>query len=157
MSLLGRIFVVLFGYIVAAIAAAAFLAFLWLGPFASASEAGSDVVFAAVLGATPIFFFFTVSYAFVPAMAAIVLAEALALRDWLYFAAAGAVAGISVAGYGWFGGYSDAEGDRLSDVLPVFSDTALALGVIGSGIVAGIAYWAVAGRSSAAWRGGAQV
>ena len=86
---------------------------------------------------------FVAYFAFVPAIPAILLAEILGKRDWLYYAISGAVVGwsssvfIRSAAENW-------DGDSLG--------VSLGLALIGSGMCGGIAYWLVAGRLAGNWR-----
>jgi hypothetical protein len=102
--------------------------------------------------------FFTVSFfatsfigatAFVPALLLIVVAEAARLRSLLYYAAAGAVVGLT----SYFGSNVEIRLENTTDVSPVFHALQLAAA---AGIIGGVAYWLLAGRNAGRWRGPAQ-
>lgn len=79
-------------------------------------------------------------HAFAPALAAILAAELLGRRDWLFHALAGAGVATAAALLAW------------EHRVPVSSaDTWPFLIMLACGLVAGIAYWAVAGRFSGVW------
>ena len=135
-----RLIAVIFGFIVAACAASLFFNILMLGALG-----WNDT--APILLQGPIYFSvaFLASFfgyhAFFPAIAAIVLAEALSRRDWLFHALAGAA--VSVLAMGVSVGLSGKE--------PVLADTGLALIFVACGATGGIAYWLIAGRTSGRW------
>src|SRR3954469_9919861 len=92
--------------------------------------------------------FFTVSFfatsfigasAFVPALLLIAVAEIMRLRSLLYYAAAGAVVGLT----SYFGSNIELRLENTTDVAPVFHPLQLAAA---AGIVGGLAYWLLAGR-----------
>ena len=102
--------------------------------------------------------FFTVSFfatsfigatAFVPALLLIVVAEVMRLRSLLYYAAAGAVVGLT----SFFGSNVELRLENTTDVTPVFHPLQLAAA---AGIVGGLAYWLLAGRNAGRWREPAQ-
>src|SRR5690606_343195 len=80
-------------------------------------------------------------HAFPPAMGFILLAEFAGFRDWLFHALAGAGVAAVAMGLAWREWFGHPGG----------ADTALALGLVACGMVGGIAYWLVAGRSSGLW------
>jgi H+/Cl- antiporter ClcA len=98
--------------------------------------------------------FFTVSFfatsfigasAFVPALLLIAVAEIMRLRSLLYYAAAGAVVGLT----SYFGSNVELRLENTTDVAPVFHPLQLAAA---AGIVGGLAYWLLAGRNAGRWR-----
>ena len=102
--------------------------------------------------------FFTVSFfatsfigatAFVPAVLLIVAAEIMRLRSLLYYAAAGAVVGLT----SYFGSNVELRLENTTDVSPVFHPLQLAAA---AGIIGGLAYWLLAGRNAGRWREPAQ-
>ena len=137
---LGRFAMVVFGYAIAALVASLFLNFIFIGSFEDAVELinGPSVLVVAF------FTLFIGYFAFFPAVVAIVVAESLSRRDWLFYAFAGAAVAVSataiyVGTAGWQSGGEATQTD-------------LALAVIASGVAAGIAYWAIAGRRAGLWR-----
>jgi hypothetical protein len=92
-----------------------------------------------VVTAGPILFVLLLAVMWLPSAIGILLAEAFALRSWMYHAANGAAA----AWIGWhFFGPIDDSGVPLNHPLPV----------IAAGIAGGLAYWAVAGWSAGFWK-----
>jgi H+/Cl- antiporter ClcA len=98
--------------------------------------------------------FFTVSFfatsfvgasAFVPSLLLIIVAEIMRLRSLLYYAAAGAVVGLT----SYFGSNVELRLENTTDVAPVFHPLQLAAA---AGIVGGLAYWLLAGRNAGRWR-----
>jgi hypothetical protein len=81
----------------------------------------------------------SVAYMMFPSILAVLISEAFAIRSWMYHAAAGGLSAvISLATVGAF--------DKSYDL----SDEPLI--AVGAGIVAGFAYWAVAGWSAGFWK-----
>jgi len=97
--------------------------------------------------------FFATSFigatAFVPALVLIVIGEVARLRSLLYYAAAGAVVGLA----SYFGSNVELRLENTTDVSPVFHPLQLAAA---AGIIGGLAYWLIAGRSAGRWRDSAQ-
>lgn len=79
-------------------------------------------------------------FAFIPAMAAIIIGEITGKRDWLFYAIGGAVCGAVVVTLFWVG---DAE----SALEPAYALTVVAAGIAGSWV-----YWLIAGRNAGSWR-----
>ena len=93
--------------------------------------------------------FFATSFigatAFVPAVLLIVVAEIMRLRRLLYYAAAGAVVGLT----SYLGSNVELRLENTTDVSPVFHPLQLAAA---AGIIGGLAYWLLAGRNAGRWR-----
>ncbi|UCI08285.1 hypothetical protein [Mesorhizobium sp. B1-1-8] len=137
-----RFAVILFGYLVASLAASAFLNILFLAHLGYMPEHPEPVATASLYFSIPFVALFVAYFAFMPAAVAILIAEVLNRRDWLFYALAGAV----VAGV--FLGFVHQTGDANFDV----TDTNAILAVIGCGMVGGIFYWLTAGRWAGSWR-----
>jgi H+/Cl- antiporter ClcA len=146
--MLGRILAIFFSLIVAIMIAGIVLAVGILVPDRS------------WLDADPVerVMFFTVSFfatsfigasAFVPALLLIVVAEIMRLRTLLYYAAAGAVVGLT----SYYGSNVELRLENTTDVSPVFHPLQLAAA---AGIIGGLAYWLLAGRNAGRWREPAQ-
>ncbi len=73
-----------------------------------------------------------------PASVGILIAEAFALRSWIYHALNGAVAA-------WIGWQTLSPFDQAQEIHPGSA-------VFGAGLAAGFAYWAVAGWSAGFWK-----
>jgi hypothetical protein len=97
--------------------------------------------------------FFATSFigatAFVPAVLLIVVAEVMRLRRLLYYAAAGAVVGLT----SYYGSNVEMRLENTTDVSPAFHPLQLAAA---AGIIGGLAYWLLAGRNAGRWREPAQ-
>ena len=93
--------------------------------------------------------FFATSFigatAFVPAVLLIIVAEIMRLRRLLYYAAAGAVVGLT----SYLGSNVELRLENTTDVSPVFHPLQLAAA---AGIIGGLAYWLLAGRNAGRWR-----
>ena len=144
MSLLGRIVVIFIAFIVATMAAGIVLAIGiispdWVGADSDPFERVSFFIFA----------FFATSFvgaaATLPALVLIVFAEAARMRSLLYYGVAGAVVGLAA----YFGSDVSARLENTTDVVPVGHALQLAAA---AGIIGGLVYWLIAGRSAGAWR-----
>jgi hypothetical protein len=141
--LLGRCILVLFGYVFGALAASAFLNLVIIGLLDFTPEELPWALTGSTLVSVPFVAMVIANVAFVPAMAAILIAEILGKRDWLFHTLAGAVVAAIVAG---FLGQDSIEGGRA------IADPYFTVVLIGGGLVGGIAYWTIAGRYAGAWR-----
>ena len=142
MALVGRIFVVLFAFALACLAAAAVMNFALLFPTGTDlfDQPGNQQIIALTVGLSAVFFSF---YAMLPAMVIIALAEGFRLRSVLFYALAGAALALCLA-YGWdlrlLRNPDDDFGARGAEIMAA------------AGIAAGFVYWALAGRNAGAWR-----
>ena len=142
MALLGRIFVVLFSFVLACVAAAAVMTFALLLPgWSELTDYYPDQqIIAAVVALSAAFFSF---YAMLPAIVIIALAEGFRLRSVLFYAIVGAALALGSA-YGWdlrlLRSPDDDLGGRGAEIMAAV------------GIVGGFVYWALAGRNAGAWR-----
>ncbi|QPC85996.1 hypothetical protein GA830_04035 [Mesorhizobium sp. NBSH29] len=139
--LLGRIVVILFGYLVGAIAAGAFLNFLIIARLGLNPDEMRWALVGSAFVSVPVFAFFVAYQAFIPAMLAIGATEFFKKRDWLVQALAGAAVALFVLGT-----------VARSETTVSLTDLPVAMAVIASGLVGGIAYWLIAGRSAGRWR-----
>lgn len=130
---LGRFAAIVLGYAAAALVASLFLNLMLVGSLEDATELfeGPQVLVVA---------FFTVFigyFAFFPALMAIVAAELLGRRDWLFYALAGAAVSVAATAlYVGVSGWQSGGADQPD----------LSLALIASGVAAGLTYWAIAGR-----------
>jgi hypothetical protein len=142
--MLGRIIVIFFSLLVAMMVAGIALAIGIIVPDRSWLDADplERVIFFTVS-------FFATSFigasAFVPSLLLIIVAEVMRLRSLLYYAAAGAVVGLT----SYFGSNVELRLENTTDVAPVFHPLQLAAA---AGIVGGLAYWLLAGRNAGRWR-----
>jgi hypothetical protein len=143
MSLIGRLFVVLFAFLFACLAAGMIVVGAVLYP--EFSDLGSGPIdqgaFNVVLGFG---FIFLSGFALLPALIVVLITEAFYIRGVLTYAIGGAVVGCAC----------------YLGLIPFDPDTMRFDGIVrrhleiltGAGIVAGLVYWMIAGRSAGAWR-----
>jgi hypothetical protein len=142
-ALLARIFVVIFSFLLACVAAAMVVTFALLLPGWTEliDEPASHQGLAIVIGLSAIFFSI---YAMIPAMLVIAIAEGFRLRSILLYAVAGGALAL-LSAFGW---------DLRS--LRVVPDEGFGSRgpeiMAAAGIVGGFVYWALAGRSAGRWR-----
>jgi hypothetical protein len=125
------------GYLVAAMAAVLLISLVtWSRAYAPVSDDPALIGMTAFVVLTDAFVLLWIlgSTALLPAMAAIVLGEALALRSWLYYAAAGLTVAFLVA-----------HSSLLPDYPALPSDPPISAA---AGLVGGLMHWLVAGRSA---------
>jgi hypothetical protein len=155
---LGRFFIIVVGYAVAALAASAFLNIVTLGALGwNADEA--PIVTGSLVFSIPFVALFIAYFAFIPSAAAILVAEIFSKRDWLYYAVAGGIVAVAVLGFFWHtsnemyqvSGALDLPA-QTEDTRSAISDPRLALLAVGAGMFGGMAYWLVAGRLAGSWR-----
>ena len=145
--ILARFAIVLAGYAVAALAASAFLNLLVLGALELSPEEASFVMAGPIFISVPVIALFISYFAFFPSIAVILFSETSGKRDWLFHSIAGGGVGAIVVWLFWFASGPEAGlGGAEIDLSLIFA-------VVGSGMVGGIAYWLVAGRSAGSWRG----
>jgi len=136
-----RFAVILFGYVVASLAASAFLNILFLASLGYMPEHAHPTATASLYFSIPFVALFVAYFALMPACVVILVAEILGRRDWLFYALAGA----AVAAV--FLGLVDHAGDATFAV----RETSAIMAVIGGGMVGGIFYWLSAGRWAGSW------
>jgi hypothetical protein len=142
-ALLARIFVVIFSFLLACVAAAMVVTFALLLPGWTEliDEPVGHQSLAVVVGLSAVFFSI---YAMLPAMLVVAVAEGFRLRSVLFYAVAGGALAL-LSAFGWdlrflravpAGGF----GSRGPEIMAA------------AGIVGGFVYWALAGRSAGRWR-----
>ena len=131
LTYLGRFAVIAAGFIAAVLAGGLFLALLLGG--------GSPMDSSGLVLSTTVMTTFIAYFGFLPAMPVILWGELAGKRDWLFYALAGAGVALVLVVVTW-------GGKRPIGVDPFFS-----LIMIAAAIVAGLVYWAVAGRSAGKW------
>jgi hypothetical protein len=132
-----RVLLALVGYIVAIICAVAVITVAeWIRAYPPVAGRPDFVIATAMIVVSDGFLLFWLlgTMALLPALAVIVVAEALSLRSWLFYVAAGAgvVALLS----------------RLLDPARVPALPAQVSVAVAAGLAGGLAYWLVAGRSA---------
>ena len=143
MALIGRLFVILFGFLAACLVAGAIVVGAILFP--EFSDLGAGPVDPGVLNIIFGFgFIFVSGFALVPAMLVVAITEAFYVRSALTYALGGGVVGLAC----------------YLGVVPFDSGQLQFEGIVrrhleimtGAGIVAGVIYWMIAGRNAGAWR-----
>jgi hypothetical protein len=143
MALIGRLFVVLFGFLAACLVAGAVVVGAVLFPELSDFGAGpvDQDTFNIVLG---VGFIFVSGFALLPAMLVVAITEAFYVRSALVYAVGGGLVGLAC----------------YLGLVPFDPATLHFDGIVrrhleimtGAGIVAGVVYWMIAGRNAGAWR-----
>ncbi len=143
MSLIGRLFVILLGFIAASLVAGAIVVGAVLFPALSDFADGpiDPSALNIVLGFG---FIFVSGFALLPALIVVVITEAFYIRSALAYAVGGGVVGLAC----------------YLGLVPFDPATLRFDGIIrrhleimtGAGIVAGMVYWLIAGRNAGAWR-----
>ena len=136
-----RFAVILFGYVVASLAASAFLNILVLGSLGLTPDQAHPTAAASLYFSIPFVALFVAYVAFVPAAVVILVAEILMRRDWLFYALAGAVVAAVFLGLV----------DNARDSAFAVRETSAIMAVVGGGMVGGIFYWLSAGRWAGSW------
>jgi hypothetical protein len=141
MALIGRIFVVLFSFLLASLAAAMAMAAGMMLPY-EWQNMGSFDIHRGLFSVTVGFGFFFISWiALLPAMVVIAIAEAFRLRSVLFYAAAGGIEGFAL-----YHGVGISE--RMSEGALA---TRMAEIMTAAGIAGGLCYWVLAGRNAGRW------
>ena len=143
MALLGRLFVVLFAFLFACLAAGMIVVGAVLYPEFSDLGAGpiDQGAINIVLGFG---FIFLSGFALLPALIVVLITEAFYIRGALTYAIGGAIVGAACyLGLVPF----DPETMRFDGIVRRHLEI-----MTGAGIVAGLVYWMIAGRSAGAWR-----
>jgi hypothetical protein len=143
MSLIGRLFAILFGFLAASLVAGAIVVGAVLFPEFSDLAMGpiDPSAINIILGFG---FIFISGFALLPAMIIVAITEAFSIRSALAYAVGGGAVGLAC----------------YLGLIPFDPATMRFDGVVrrhleimtGAGIVAGIVYWMIAGRNAGAWR-----
>lgn len=143
MALIGRLFVILIGFIVASLVAGMIIAVAVLFPDFSELGAGpvDQGAFDILIGFG---FIFVSGFALLPAMVIVAITEAFYIRSGLAYAVGGGLVGLVC----------------YLGLVPFDPGTLRFDGIVrrhleimtGAGIVAGLVYWMIAGRNAGAWR-----
>jgi hypothetical protein len=139
MALIGRLFVILFGFLASCLVAAAVVmfAFLVLDQTDVSALARDLAAILAVIGLSAV----TLSgYALLPFLLVVALAEGFRLRSALFYALAGGALALVLT-------FGSALGINVSQIF--VRDREI---MVVAGLLAGLVYWAIAGRYAGAWR-----
>ncbi|WP_076863264.1 hypothetical protein [Bradyrhizobium mercantei] len=142
MALIGRLFVIAFGFLMACFVAGIIVVVAVLYP--EISDFGGQIDQSAVNIVLGFGFIFISGFALLPALIVVLITEAFFIRSVLAYAVGGAIVG-AVCYLG---------------LIPFDPNTMQFHGIVrrhmeimtGAGIVAGLVYWLIAGRSAGAWR-----
>ena len=143
MSLIGRLFVIAFAFLLACFIAGAIVVVAILFPEISAIDvAGIDPeALNVILGFG---FIFVSGFALIPAVAVVTITEAFDVRGVLSYAIGGAAVGLACyLGLVPF----DTEAMRFDGIVRRHLEV-----VTGAGIVGGLIYWLIAGRNAGRWK-----
>jgi hypothetical protein len=143
MALIGRLFVILFGFFAACLVAGMIVVGAVLFP--EFSELGTGPIDQGALNIVLGFgFIFVSGFALLPAMIVVAITEAFYIRGALTYAVGGGIVGLAC----------------YLGLIPFNTETLRFEGIVrrhleiltGAGIVAGAVYWMIAGRNAGAWR-----
>jgi uncharacterized protein involved in response to NO len=138
-----RFALILIAYVCASLAASAFLHLMSLGALGLRPDEAPQFVMGSLVFSIPFVALFVAYFAFLPALPAILVSEALGWRDWLRYALAGGVIALIIIAF--FVHAAPSSGDAVAE--PRFWAA-----MLGGGMVGGITYWLVAGRVAGNWR-----
>lgn len=143
MSLIGRIFVILFGFLAACFVAGMIVVGAVLYP--EISDLGDGPIDQDAINVLLGFgFIFLSGFALLPALIVVLVTEAFYIRSVLAYAVGGAIVGAACyLGLVPF----DIETLRFDGIIRRHLEI-----MTGAGIVAGLVYWLIAGRNAGAWR-----
>ena len=143
MALIGRLFVILFAFLAACFVAGMIVVGAIMFP--EFSDLGAGPVDPGVLNVVLGFgFIFVSGFALVPAMVVVAITEAFCIRGALTYAVGGGLVGLACyLGLVPF----DPEQLRFEGIVRRHLEI-----MTGAGIVAGVVYWMIAGRTAGAWR-----
>ncbi len=143
MALIGRLFVIVFGFLAACLASGMIVVGAVLFP--EFSDLGTGPIDQGALDIVLGFgFLFVSGFALLPALIIAVITEAFSIRSSLAYAVGGGLVGLAC----------------YLGLVPFDPDTMHFEGIVrrhleimtGAGIVAGLVYWMIAGRNAGAWR-----
>ncbi|MBX9650808.1 MAG: hypothetical protein K2X57_27545 [Xanthobacteraceae bacterium] len=143
MALIGRLFVVFFGFLAACFAAGAIVVVAVLYP--EFSDFGQGEIDQSAINVVLGFgFIFLSGFALLPALIVVLITEAFYIRGVLTYAVGGAIVGAAC----------------YLGLVPFDTQTLQFDGIVrrhleimtGAGIVAGLVYWMIAGRGAGVWR-----
>jgi len=143
MALIGRLFVVLFGFLAACLVAGMIVVGAVLFP--EFSDLGAGPIDPGALNIVLGFgFIFVSGFALLPAMIVVAITEAFYIRGGLIYAVGGGLVGLACyLGLVPF----DPAALRFDGIVRRHLEI-----MTGAGIVAGLIYWMIAGRNAGAWR-----
>lgn len=157
LEILLRFVIIIAGFVCASLTASAMMHLLFLGSQAWTPEEVAYVTAGSLIFSIPFVALFVAYFACIPGLVAVLVGEIFDLRSWLYYALAGGGVGLFVA---WlfnasasdtFNSVSDQLSEGMSTSEAVADPRFLAM-MAACGIVGGLGYWLVAGRTAGGWR-----
>ena len=143
MALIGRLFVILFGFLAACLVAGIIVVCAVLFP--EFSDLGTGPIDPSALNIVLGFgFIFISGFALLPAMIVVAITEAFYIRGVLSYAVGGGLVGLAC-----YLGLVPFDADQLRFEGIVRRHLEI---MTGAGILAGVVYWMIAGRNAGAWR-----
>lgn len=143
MALIGRLFVILFAFLLSCFAAGAIVVVAVLYP--EFSDLGvRDVDQSAINVVLGFGFIFISGFALLPALIVVLITETFNIRGMLTYAVGGAIVGAAC-----YLGLTPFDTEMMQFNVIVQRHLEI---MTGAGIVAGIVYWMIAGRRAGAWR-----
>ena len=143
MALIGRLFVILFGFLAACFVAGMIVVGAVLFPEFSDLDA-REIDPSAIHVVLGFGFIFISGFALLPALIVVLITEAFSIRGMLTYAVGGAIVGAACyLGLTPF----DPQTMQFDGIVQRHLEI-----MTGAGIVAGIVYWMIAGRRAGAWR-----
>ena len=146
-----RLFLIIVGYALAALAASAFLHLVAWSFLAIPGEEAPWLLTGGLFVSIPLVGLFAAYFAFIPFAVLIGIAEILGYRSWLYHVLSGGAAGflaIAIARRTQGPVPYPGEVGNLDAGLPLLWMPEVATAAITAGMVGATAYWLVAGRSA---------
>lgn len=143
MALLWRLMVIGFAFLVASLAAGFVVVMAVMFPDVSSLDLGpiDRDSFAVMMGFG---FVFASGFALLPAMIMAVVTEGFSIRSLLFYALGGAATGLAT-----YLAFTPFDSASMSFAIADRRELEI---MTGAGIVAGLVYWAIAGRSAGKWR-----
>jgi hypothetical protein len=141
LAYLWRLAVILAGFAAGALSASLFMNVLMFSAFDLLAENYGVVSRPGFWISVAFFTFFSAYLAFIPVCILVLYSEYLGRRDWLFHALAGGACALYVLAWSWMD-----PGAHPATANPGFAAAAIA-----AGMVAGCAYWLVAGRRAGLW------
>lgn len=155
-DLLARAFLMIGGFVAAALVASAALHLLTLPALGFEGAEIPMIVAGTAMFSVPFVALFVAYFTFLPSLAVIAIAELWSLRSWVYHVAAGGLIGLGTAMR--FRAHAPEDAMTVGLDKPFLApgnsilDPRLMVVLVLSGMAGGLAYWLVAGRSSGSWK-----
>jgi Na+/citrate or Na+/malate symporter len=143
LALIGRFMLASLGFLLAITAAGVFLHLPLLPVLGSPYEDERLMALGGMAVSLPFLVAVIGYYALVPTALLVAAAEWFGWRGFLFYVLAGAVIGLVAS-------FASRTGDAAAQQPPASAETLLA--IVAAGMIAGLVYWLVAGRSAGRWR-----